>query len=291
MLRRLSTSECFDDAVFRKAVRRDRVLPRVRRGRGRTDCVPQTQVDVTKIVPQVILIGEAHGTVEIPQFTLGVVCSLLKAGKSVILGVEYTGEQQDALNRYLLSPGGAADRQDLLQGRNWKRYSDGRGSVAMFELVDGMRRLRQQGQRVGVLAFQSNENLDVPMEVADRTMIVGEENKLLNRINDADMASTVLRESVLYRRYVLVILSGYSHTSTILSTFNTEMFGTLQADGSAGQGSDAGLHDRNRPGGGAHAHGVKTYRSSRDRCTCSARRSTPTSASNTSRPHRSHAIR
>jgi hypothetical protein len=223
------------------------------------DCVPQTQVDVTKIVPQVILIGEAHGTVEIPQFTLGVVCSLLKAGKSVILGVEYTGEQQDALNRYLLSPGGAADRQDLLQGRNWKRYSDGRGSVAMFELVDGMRRLRQQGQRVGVLAFQSNENLDVPMEVADRTMIVGEENKLLNRINDADMASTVLRESVLYRRYVLVILSGYSHTSTILSTFNTEMFGTYKPMGQLVSEQTPVFTIGIDTGGGAHAHGVKTY--------------------------------
>ena len=223
------------------------------------DCTPQTQVDVSRIDRQVILIGEAHGTVEIPQFTLGVVCSLLQAGKSVILGIEHNGEQQAALNRYLLSSGGAADRADLLKGINWARYSDGKGSVAMFELVDAMRRLRLQGQRVGVLAFERNEGLDVPMEAADRTMIVGEDLKLANRLNDADMASNVLYNALLYRRYAVVILAGYSHTSTIPSTWNAAMFGTYEPMGQLVSEQTPVFTIAIDTGGGRQAHGGKIY--------------------------------
>jgi len=179
------------------------------------ECTAQTQVDVARIEQQVILIGEAHGTAELPRYTGELVCSLLKAGKSVILAIEQDGDEQDGLNRYLRSAGTANDRKILLRGRTWGTYSDGRGSLAMFELVEAMRALRQDGQRVGVLAFRRADNLEVPMEEADRARLVAADNALQNRLGDIDMADRILYAAILYRRYVVVVLAGYSHTSTV----------------------------------------------------------------------------
>lgn len=195
------------------------------------DCQPQSQVDVGVIEAQVVLVGEAHGTNEIPAFVDGLVCSFLKAGRPVILAVEHDGEEQDAMNRYLASGGGPLDRQSIMQGRTWKSYSDGRSSTAMFALVESMRELRQAGQRVGVLAFRRSDNLQVPMEAADRVMLAPADNALQNRLNDADMASSIQYAAILYRRYVVVVLAGYSHTSTILSRSDHPMFGTYSPMG------------------------------------------------------------
>ena len=81
------------------------------------DCIPQSSVDVTTLEPQVVLVGEAHGTNEIPRFTGSLVCSLLKAGRSVILAVEQDADEQDALNRYMRSDGSAAEKRVLIKSR------------------------------------------------------------------------------------------------------------------------------------------------------------------------------
>ena len=195
------------------------------------DCVPQTEVDVTKIDASVILIGEAHGTREIPRFTAGLVCSLLRAGRLVVLGLEHSGEQQASLNRYVVSSGDEEARAALLQGIDWRKYSDGRGSEAMYELVDSMRRLRLQGQPVGLLAINGNENLDVPMTSAVAARVAAADNATLNRVGNEAMAHNVLRAMVAYRPYVVVVLSGYTHTSTIEDQSNNPMFLTYRPMG------------------------------------------------------------
>ncbi len=195
------------------------------------DCVPDGRVDVAAIDRQVVLIGEVHGTAEIPRFTLGFVCSLLGAGRSVVLAIEHAGEQQEGLNRYLRSAVAAADRQALLQGINWKIYGDGRGSVAMFELVDGIRRLRQQGQRVGVITLDRIENIDVPLTDDERVPVAAAENAALNRLGNQEMGNSVLYAALLDKRYTVVVLAGYSHTSTVLSVDPSPWFGTYQPMG------------------------------------------------------------
>lgn len=182
------------------------------------DCVPQKDIDVAQIDARIVLVGETHGTSEIPRFTAGLVCSLLRAGKSVVLGVEHSGQQQESFNRYLRSAGSEADRQMLLQGQSWKTYADGRGSVAMLELVETLRKLRHGGQRVGVLAFSRNDNLQVPMEAADRAFLTPDDDLLQSRIADRMMADTVMNAAILYPRYVVVALAGSGHTSTVQGT-------------------------------------------------------------------------
>ena len=96
----------------------------------------------------------------------------------------------------------------------------------MFDLVESMRALRQAGQRVGVLAFRRSDNLEVPMEDADRVRLTPADNALQNRLSDVDMANNILYAAILYRRYTLVVLGGYSHTSTVPYASKDPNFGS-----------------------------------------------------------------
>lgn len=179
------------------------------------DCIAQSQIDVSKIQPQIILIGEAHGTKEMPEFTSGLVCSLLKDGRSVILALERFAEEQENLQRYIESEGSATDRSALLGAHMWaSRWQDGRSSEAMFAMVEDIRKLRKSGQRVGILAMQKLDNLTVPMTDAESAPLSFADQKIHSRINDRAMADGLLAASVLYRNYTVVGLAGSAHVST-----------------------------------------------------------------------------
>lgn len=179
------------------------------------DCTPQTQLDVSKIKQQIVLVGEVHGTKEMPEFTSGLVCSLLKDGRSVILAVERFAEEQEHLQRYIESEGTAADRSALLGVHMWaSRWQDGRSSEAMFALVEDIRRLRKSGQRVGILAMQHLDNLKVPMTKAERAPLTVADSIIYSRINDRGMADSLMSAAVQFRNYTLVALAGFRHTST-----------------------------------------------------------------------------
>ena len=178
------------------------------------NCVPQRHVDVASISAPVVMVGEPHGTNEFPEFTRGLVCSLLKAGKSVILGIEHDGDEQAGLNKYLLSEGTAADQMELLSARAWQgKTQDGRTSKAMFDLIESMRRLRHAGQRVGILAIERNENLDVPTTPEELTFLSPQDNVIQSRGNDRTMADNIVYAAVLYRQYTVVVLSGHTYTT------------------------------------------------------------------------------
>ncbi len=178
------------------------------------DCAPQVQLDVTKIEAQFILLNEIHGNVEMPRFTAALVCSLLRAGRSVVLALERQGEEQVNLNRYIDSDGGPADREALLRARGWhQRCPDGRMSEAMLDLIENMRLLRRAGQRVGLLAFSKNDNLDVPMTVAENAHLTPADNVLVSRIYDRAMADNLMFSGILYRGYTFVALTGHAYTN------------------------------------------------------------------------------
>ena len=180
------------------------------------DCIPQSQVDVSKITQQIVLMGESHGTKELPEFASGLVCSLLKGGRSVILAVERFAEEHEHLQRYIKSEGTAADKAALLGVHMWaSRWQDGRSSEAMFALVEDVRRLRKSGQRVGILAMQKLDSLKVPRTVAESAPLTFSDNNIYNLINDRAMADSLLSAAVLYRNYTIVGLAGALHVSTI----------------------------------------------------------------------------
>lgn len=177
------------------------------------ECKPQTQIDVTVITPPLIVIGEMHGNEQTPAFVGGLVCSLLKNGRAVLLALEKDGMDQTALNRYLVSPGTPSDRQALLSQGGWGwAMQDGRSSAAMLALIEEMRRLRSAGHRVGLLAMLQSRGADLPRGGAAQTSSA-EDHRLFSRIHERAMADNLVAASL--GGVTVVALAGNVHTSTV----------------------------------------------------------------------------
>lgn len=119
----------------------------------RTTCLLPAEFPRTRM----LLFGEMHGSVEAPALVGDVACAYAKDGPTA-LGLEIPGAEQDAIDRYLDSDGGADARAALLAGGFWTQAPDGRSSVAMLALIERMRVLRGQGLPLRVFAF------DLPTE-------------------------------------------------------------------------------------------------------------------------------
>jgi hypothetical protein len=103
---------------------------------------------------RIVMFGEGHGTNEMPATFLRIVCTALQQGGEVAVGLEQPVEQAQPLANYLASNGDRAAREALLQTNFWSTGKDGRASVAMLDMIDGLRRLRQTGYRLSVFPMQ-----------------------------------------------------------------------------------------------------------------------------------------
>jgi hypothetical protein len=97
-----------------------------------------------------------HGTAEIPAIT-GELAARWTGGEHrqpLLLGLEAAGADQARVERYLASPGSAADRAGLLAGAHWTEpMHDGRDSVAMAALIERVRALRAAGADISIAMF------------------------------------------------------------------------------------------------------------------------------------------
>lgn len=108
-----------------------------------------------------LLLGEVHGTREIPRQIGDLVCQAARRGLSVTLGLEHSHAGDAALEAWLSSTGSAEDRAKLLSGTDWQTpWPDGRTSQAMFELLDRLRTFRQRGWRVHAFGVNGGEARD-----------------------------------------------------------------------------------------------------------------------------------
>src|SRR5262245_33049718 len=95
------------------------------------------------------LIGEVHGTHEMPEAMLAVACSAAQH-RPVRIGLGIPVAENERIERFLKD----GDRAELLCGSFWHReFQDGRSSEAMLTLLDQIRRVRQLGVDVGVFLF------------------------------------------------------------------------------------------------------------------------------------------
>ena len=122
---------------------------------ARASCPAAIQGEVELDVPLVV-VGEMHGTAEIPALFGGIVCRAATghADETVLVGVEIDSSAQPALDAYLDSAGGADAEQALTAHGFWHRsLQDGRSSKAGLALLDSLRRLRASGAKVVVRAI------------------------------------------------------------------------------------------------------------------------------------------
>jgi|CXWL01.1.fsa_nt_gi hypothetical protein len=104
---------------------------------------------------QVVLLGEKHGTREIPAFVADLVAAIAER-HPVILALEIPQTEQAALAKFLASNGGPDARARLKKSAFWVvdgDQNDGRRNEDAIDLIDTVRSLRAAGRDADVLAF------------------------------------------------------------------------------------------------------------------------------------------
>ena len=165
---------------------------------GRASCPAAIQGEAELDVPLVV-VGEMHGTQEIPALFGGIVCraAVGHAGEPVLVGLEIDSSAQPLLDAYLDSPGGPDAERALTAHVFWHRsLQDGRSSKAGLALLDSLRRLRQSGAKVVVRAidppkYDSAATRDATM-AANVVAAIGEVHPVHTFVLVGDVHSRVL---------------------------------------------------------------------------------------------------
>ncbi|EPX58539.1 hypothetical protein D187_004011 [Cystobacter fuscus DSM 2262] len=144
----------------------------------------------------VVLLGEVHGTKEVPHFVAQSACQVATQGIPVTVGVEVPAGNQARLETFLASEGGEEDWSRLMESPFWRSpYPDGRNSEAVAYLLEALRKLRAQG-------------LDVRLFAYDHPPSQGE-------AREEAMARTVLEVAAVSPGRALLVVSGNLHPRQI----------------------------------------------------------------------------
>lgn len=158
--------------------------------------------------PVRILIGEIHGTSEIPPLVAVLVRSLsLKA--ETVLCLEIAATEQPRLDAFLASDGGDDAVCALLSGQHWL-MPDGRASTGYLEMLQLVRHLVQNERRVRVAAIDADHSKKLSLRTKPFTQ---QEIVEFSRKRDEQMATSVQKVVAEYPVANLVVLVGNVHAS------------------------------------------------------------------------------
>lgn len=128
------------------------------------------------VAGSVVLIGELHGTKEIPGFVGDFVEELSERRLPVTLALELQVKDQPAFDTYIASPRAAGDRSAFFKNAMTWQSLDGRGSEAMFDLVDRAAALKQRGADLQVkLIDAAPKQRATPKGIQARDRLMGAE--------------------------------------------------------------------------------------------------------------------
>ncbi|MBM7118301.1 hypothetical protein [Archangium primigenium] len=140
----------------------------------------------------VVLLGELHGTQQVPHFVAQSACQVATQGIPVTVGLEVPDANQARLEAFVASAGTEADWAKLMESPFWRSpFPDGRNSEGVVYLLDALRKLRAQGLDVKVFAY-------------DRPPLEGEAREEV-------MAQRVLEVATASPRRALLVVSGNLH--------------------------------------------------------------------------------
>jgi hypothetical protein len=140
----------------------------------------------------VVLLGELHGTQQVPHFIAQSVCQAAVQGVPVTVGLEIPDVNQERLQAFVASEGKEQDWAKLMESPFWRSpYPDGRNSDAVAYLLESLRKLRGQGLDVAVFAF-------------DRPPLEGD-------AREEAMANTVLEVVGKSQKRAVLVVSGNLH--------------------------------------------------------------------------------
>lgn len=104
--------------------------------------------------PRWIVIGEIHGSNEVPEAFANAVC-LTAQSNPVVVAVKQPTSEQHAIDAFMQSDGGLAAQRAFLKAQIWNSdLKDGRSSEAYVRLFESLRRMRNAGLIEKVVAIQ-----------------------------------------------------------------------------------------------------------------------------------------
>lgn len=103
-----------------------------------------------------LVLGEVHGTREVPEFVAAYLCAVAKQQRRITLAVEFLPAAQPFLDAFMASQGTPQDVAHLVGGGRWRSASqDGRTSAGMLNLFQQVRSLRAAGADIRVAAIDA----------------------------------------------------------------------------------------------------------------------------------------
>ncbi len=179
--------------VLAKSAQKSSDTPEVVVTRNDIECgVPILGLGKVARPGNVVLLGELHGTQQVPHFIAQSVCQVAVQGIPVTVGLEIPDVNQERLQTFIASEGKEQDWSKLMESPFWRSpYPDGRNSDAVAYLLESLRKLRSQGLDVKVFAF-------------DRPPLQGD-------AREEAMASTVLAEAGKSSKRAMLVVSGNLH--------------------------------------------------------------------------------
>ena len=157
-------------------------------------CAPLPGIEDILNQPQItyLLVGEYHGTVEMPAIAADALCAAAATGKPVVLGIEFPLESQPHLDAYMRSDGGASARVAFLEAPAWKEEG-GRNTAAVLDLIERARSLSTAGYKVAATLFDKVTNPTVSKE------------------REAGMAEALSEAQARHPGSIVVALTGAGH--------------------------------------------------------------------------------
>jgi hypothetical protein len=120
----------------------------------------------------VLLVGEMHGTAQVPDAVGRIACHAAAAPEAeVMLGIEMAADNQDAVNTFLASDGTHDAVASLLGAPHFTAdMKDGRNSEAMLQLLESVRTWKHGGANIDVVCFDAAEGSADNADARDAAM-------------------------------------------------------------------------------------------------------------------------
>lgn len=168
------------------------------------NCEPEKSLSQSDLQARIIIVGEGHGSQEMPDYFLKIACRLIQENKPLLIGLEIPASEQLAINNYMQSDGDLGDRTDLLSGIFWHRGRKfGMASEALLSIIETSRKWKKSGISVLVFSYDQAEG-SWPERLQKKESFWG-------GYREAIMGLNIDARARLYPNHTLLIFSGGIH--------------------------------------------------------------------------------
>lgn len=119
-------------------------------------CAALDPVPATVLKAPLLVLGEVHGTREVPEFVAAYLCTALQQKRKITLAIEFPSNEQGAIDAFMASAGTAQDVERFTGSTVWRKpMQDGRTSAGMLRLIETARALRAGGADIRLAAVDA----------------------------------------------------------------------------------------------------------------------------------------